>query len=701
VTGGAKKEALIGAVLNWEGTTIGTTTDTAGNFMLAWPDSFPSTLLIKFTGYKGKGIIFNGKSPDHILVNLDETTAQNEIVITDRQPASNFPLFQSINVEGITQRGLRKAACCNLSESFETNPTVDAAMTDAVTGAKKIQLLGLDGIYTQILFENLPLIRGLSSSYGLSYVPGTWVNSIYITKGVGSVTNGFESMAGQLNIFLLQPDPKADKFFINAYGNHLGRAEMNVHVNQQLNTNLGMTLLAHASTSQLKNDMNHDGFLDMPLYTQYNFLNRYNWKTSKGWEGQFGTKAVYEDRTGGQWAYNKSDDHSTSPAYGIGIRNRQAEVFNKAGYIFAKDGRSLGTMFTARYHDENMFFGRKEYSGIQQSLFASVLFQDRIDSTENSYTVGASFYLDDYREKFNDSAFSRTQMIPGIFFEYNQHITDKFTIVAGIRGDDDNISGAQLTPRLHLKYDIGDKTAIRISGGKGFRTANVFPENNSIFANSRKIIVEARDFTEIAWNYGGSVTRKFSFLKNDATFIIDFFRTDFTKQVIMNMENPGVLKIQELNGVSFANSFQVDLVLEPVKRFDVRMAYKYYDVETTYDGVLKTKALTPQHRVFLNLAYALPYDKWTFDFTTKWIGPTRLPEATVASTPSYFLLSAQVGRKYPKLELYAGAENLLNYKQKDPVIAANDPFGPDFDATRIYAPTEGITVYAGLRLKIN
>jgi outer membrane receptor for ferrienterochelin and colicins len=697
------KEILPGAIVLWEGTSHGTATDSLGNFMLAWPDSFPATLLVKCTGYKSKGLLFYGKNPATVKINLENSATLSEVTIVDRRLASEFSYISTINIENITTAGIRKAACCNLSEAFETNPTVDGAVTDAISGAKKIQLLGLDGVYSQILFENLPLIRGLSSSYGLSYVPGTWIEGILVTKGTGSVVNGYESIAGQLNIELLKPEADADKYFVNLYGNDKGRMEANFHVNRQLGTKWGTTLLTHFSTQQLKNDMNHDGFLDMPTFTQYNVMNRWTWTTNKIMQGEFGARLVYDDKQGGQMQFNKSRDFGGTDFYGVGITNKQAEFFNKTGFVFASPARSLGTMFTARLHDENMFFGLKKYNGEQKSIYANVIWQDMIGNTNHMYKTGMSLVYDGYSEAFNDSAFKRTEIVPGFFAEYTGHLSKKFTVVAGARIDFHNIAGTQFTPRLHMKYDLTPKTAIRVSGGKGFRTANIFTENSTVFASSRQLIVEEKLKAEMAWNFGGSIQQKFTFLKNDATFIVDFFRTDFENQVVMDMETPGELKFYNLDGKSFANSFQADLVLEPIKRFDVRLAYKFYDVETTYNGALKQKPLTPRHRAFLNLAYALPYDKWTFDLTTKWIGETRLP-ATFTSPEKksnpYFTLSTNISRKFPKFDVYSGVENILNFTQKNPILAADDPFGPEFDASQIYAPTDGIVIYAGLRFKI-
>ncbi|CAN5316335.1 TonB-dependent receptor plug domain-containing protein [soil metagenome] len=697
------KEKVPGAIIFWEHTGIGTATDSLGNFMLAWPDSFPATLLIRSTGLKSKGIVFKGKNPSTIKVDLVEGESLETVTISEKRNASEFSFINPIMAENITTAGLRKAACCNLSESFETNPTVDAAVTDAVSGAKKIQLLGLDGVYSQILFENLPLIRGLSSSYGLSYVPGTWIKGILITKGTGSVVNGYESIAGQLNIDLLKPEEGADKFFVNLYGNNFGRMEINAHLNRSINPNWGTTLLTHASTLQMRNDHNHDGFLDMPTYTQYNVLNRWNWLSKGPAQGEFGARFVYDDKNGGQKSFNKSRDYGGTQFYGIGITNKQAEVFNKTGFVFNAPGRSIGTMFSARLHDEDMFFGIKTYKAEQKSIYVNTIYQDIIGNTNHVYKTGLSFIYDNYREKYNDSAFNREEIVPGIFAEYTGHLSTKFTVVAGARADFHSTAGFQFTPRLHIKYDLTSHTAIRISGGKGFRTSNIFTENSGVFASSRQLIVEEALKAEIAWNYGGSIQQQFKFMKNDATFIVDFFRTDFVNQVILNMETPGLLKISNLHGLSYANSFQADLSLKPMKQFDVRLAYKYYEVKTTYDGVLKQKPLTPSHRAFINLAYATAYDKWTFDFTTKWMGPSRLPESFTNAghqSPSYFVLGTNITRKFIKFDIYGGVENILNYMQENPILGANDPFGPHFDASQVYGPTDGRVIYAGLRFKI-
>lgn len=698
---------LTGVLVFWKGTSVSTMTDGGGDFSLPWPASFPATLYLRLIGYQGDSMVFADSSRNPISFRLRPERTQNgdTLVVQGKQNDFAIPGYRPINTEMITSRGLQSAACCNLSESFERNPSVDAALTDAVSGARKIQMLGLDGVYTQILNENLPLIRGLSAAYGIGQVPGTWIKSILITKGTGSVVNGYESISGQINLDLLKPDQVEERYFLNLYGNQQGRMEGNLHLAHKFSDHIGTMLFAHYSQLQVRNDMNNDGFLNMPLYRQVNVMNRWNWHSDNGFEGQFGIRVLDEDRQGGQTSFVRERDYGTTNAYGIGIRTRQAEFYNKTGYIFKKPGTSIGTMFSARYHRQDMFFGLREYKGEQQSIYANAIFQTYINNTNHTFKTGASFVYDDYNEAFRDSAFGRIESVPGIFTEYTGNPGERFSVVAGLRGDYHNKYGAFATPRLHLKYHPAEKTTLRASGGRGFRTANIFVENIGIFASSRQVVIPSALQPEIAWNYGGSITQEFRLFKNDAIFNADFFRTDFVNQVVVDIEDRTQIRFYNLDGRSFANSAQADLNFSPLERFDIRLAYKWYDVRTTYSGELKQRPLQAQHRALLNLAYALPFDRWKFDATAKWFGSARLPQtspnpahhSSPLSSAPYFLFSAQITKKFRWFDLYLGSENIGNFMQHNPIIAPSDPFGPDFDASVVYAPIDGRVIYLGLR----
>lgn len=704
------KELLPGANVYWQGTTTGTSSTTDGAFELPLPISFPSSLIISMLGYTSDTIIITTNNKTYFEIVLKNSIALKEVTVETRQGTTRYSAFNPINSEVISSKELLKAACCNLSESFSTNASVDVAFTDAVSGARKIQMLGLDGIYTQILSENMPMLRGLSAAYGLNFIPGTWIENIMVTKGTGSVVNGYESISGQINLEFLKPKEQKAPLFINLYANHKGRAEANVHIAPKINEKWGTLLFLHASDVSLKNDMNKDSFLDMPLYRQYNVFNRWDYHNQKNFEAQFGVKALMETRQSGQTSFNYNNDFGTTNAYGIGINTKALEYFSKTGFMFpSKPYKSIGIQTSGKWQQRDMYFGLRKYKGEQNNFYANVIYANIIKTTNHKYKLGTSYLLDDFSENYNDSAFARLESVPGAFAEYTYTHPDNFSLVAGVRADYHNLFGMQYTPRLHLRYNITKSTTIRLSGGRGFRVANIFVENQSVFASSRQVMVLERLNPEIAWNYGLSFNQKFNLFNKEAFLNIDFFRTDFENQVVVDLDkNVNQIQFYNLNGVSYSNSFQADIGFTPLEMFDVKLAYKWYDVKTTYHNQLLAKPYVPQHRVMFNAAYATYMDIWKFDFTTNWLGKSRLPNTSMSPieyqlpeySKEYFLFNTQITKKFRKFEVYLGCENIFNYTQKNPIIAPDKPFGTNFDASMIYAPIEGRIVYTGLRMNI-
>ncbi len=703
------KEALPGANVYWQGTTIGTSTDPLGIFQISNPENIPANLIVSMIGFISDTITLKQPNSMDLQIVLKNTVNLKEVNVETRQNTTLYSSFNPINTEVISGKELLKAACCNLSESFSTNASVDIAFTDAVSGAKKIQMLGLDGVYTQILSENMPMLRGLSSTYGLNFIPGTWIDNILVTKGTGSVVNGYESIAGQINLEFLKPQNQKKRFFINVYVNEKSRAEANLHVAKKFNTKWSTLLFTHISDLSTKNDMNRDSYLDMPLTRQYNIFNRWNYHNQKNFEAQFGVKALLETRQGGQTNFNNKSDPSTTNAYGVGINTKVLEYFSKTGFMFpATPYKSIGIQTSGKWQQQDMFFGLIKYKGEQKNFYVNAIYANIINNTNHKYKLGTSYLLDDYSETYNDSAFARTESVPGVFAEYTYTHTDNFSLVAGFRTDYHNLFGMQYTPRLHLRYNATKSTTLRLSGGRGFRTPNIFVENQSVFASSRQVVVKEKLRAEIAWNYGVSANQKFNLFGNEAFVNIDFFRTDFQNQVIVDMEHVNKVVFYNLDGQSYSHSLQMDFGFTPIKMFDIKLAYKWYDVKTTYNQVLLDKPYVPKHRVMFNMAYSTYMDIWKFDFTTNWFGQSRIPNTLLSPveyqlptrSKEFFLTNAQITKKFRKFEIYLGVENLLNYTQNNPIIASDNPFGSNFDASMIYAPMDGRIIYAGFRMEI-
>jgi outer membrane receptor for ferrienterochelin and colicin len=699
---------IAGANVYWLNTNIGTTTNAKGEFEISYPETFPSKLVVSFVGYQSDTILV--ETNKFIVVTLKPSITLKAVEIEVRESATKISTISSVNMEIMTNKELKKAACCNLSESFESNATVDVNYTDAVSGAKQIRMLGLDGVYTQILSENMPGIRGIGSQYGLSFVPGTWIESIQITKGVGSVVNGYESISGQINVELLKPE-KADKLFLNLYAGDWGRYEANIHSGTQLNKKWSTLLLGHASVVSKKNDNNKDGFLDMPLGNQINLVNRWKYENDD-FMAQFGIRAMLDDKQGGQTSYNKTSDFGTTNAYGIGIQNKQLEFFTKTAFGFeGKPYKSLGIITNTKLNQLNSYYGLRMYDGEQQTFYANLIYQSIIVHTEHKFKVGLSYINDTYNESFTGVNYRRNESVPGAFAEYNFDRENKFSFLGGIRVDYHNLFGLQVNPRVHIKYKPHQYTTLRLSGGRGMRVANVFADNSGLMASSRAFIVRNALLPEIAWNYGTTLIRQIKIGSKCFFLTLDYYRTDFQNQVVIDLDaDIHSVSFYNLKGLSYSNAAQAELAFEPIKRFEIKTAYKFQDVKTTYGTQLLDKPLVVRNRALINLAYATKFDKWKFDFTAKWFGKARIPpraskhvlhinDGGSFSTP-YYTLNAQITRAFKHFEIYAGGENINNFMQHDAILFANDPFGPHFDAAIIWGPVMGRVLYAGLRLVI-
>jgi outer membrane receptor for ferrienterochelin and colicin len=702
---------LRGASIFWSGKKDVTITDIHGVFSI--PFTEPGKMIVSYTGYRPDTIDVRQISDVQII--LASNGMLNEVKVSVRSKSMYLSTVNAFRVTTITSKELLKAACCNLSESFETNPSVDVSYNDAVTGSKQIQLLGLSGIYTQLTVENLPGPRGLATALGLNSIAGPWVESIQLSKGTGSVVNGFESIAGQINVELKKPE-SSEKLYANVYVNSMGKTDLNLNTSHKINNRWSTSFLLHNDFLYNKTDFNGDGFRDLPTGNQFSGVNRWKFDNGKGYMMQFGIKALIDRKTGGELDFDKSDKMTTA-YYGLGINTNRYEGFVKAGYVFSgKKYRSIGLQLSAFSHAQDAFFGLTPYTGDQKNFYTNLIYQDIIGSTNHKYRAGLSFVTDKYDEEFAAQKFRRTEAVAGGFFEYTYTWKESFNVVAGIRADHNSIFGWFATPRLNVRYEPIKGTTIRASVGRGQRTANIFAENLGNLVSARVVniigVAPGRAYgldPEVAWNKGISIDQKMKLFGRESMLSIDFFRNDFVNQVVVDLEDTRQLRFYNLDGKSYSNSLQVELSMLPVKNFDVRLAYRWFDVNTTYTGKLLQKPFTAQNRAFANLAYEL--SGWKFDFTLNFVGSKRIPptftnpeefQLPVAS-PDYVTMNAQISKSFTKkkvFELYAGGENLNNFIQKKAIIAAEEPFGNYFDASMIWGPVIGRMFYAGFRYKI-
>jgi outer membrane receptor for ferrienterochelin and colicins len=694
-----------------------TVTDTSGNFSFAQAKK-GDTLVFNLTGYKTEGVIVKDVSKP-ITVVLSSGINLNEVEIEYRSSGTDLAYMSAMKIETLTERSLMKAACCNLSESFETNPSIDVNFADAVTGAKQIQMLGLSGQYAQITKENMPYMRGLANGYGLTFIPGTWIKSIQLSKGAGSVVNGYESFTGQINTELHDP-ANMDKFTFNNYVNQNGRNEYNVEFKQAVTKHFSTNWLAHASFNPLSEDHNHDNFADIPTGRQYNIMKKYTYEGRKGFEARFGGSYLKDERNGGQISKHHVHSDTLAP-YLIGINNEKWELFSKTGVVIQKKpGTSMGLQLSYLNHKQDNFFGTTTYNSLQKTFYANYIFQSIIKTTDNTYKIGASYMDDDVNEKFQLFKFNRREQVGGAFAELAINRKNKFNMVAGFRADYHNYYGLFYTPRLHLRYAFTENSVLRLSGGRALRTANVFADNAYLMASSRQWNLQPSDLAmpyglkpETGWNYGLNFTQRFKINYREAYITIDAYRTDFENQVVIDLDNNAQeISIYNLKGPSYSNTAQFEFNMEPRKRLFVKTAYRYVDTRVAYKQGLLQKPMVSMHRAFINFSYETRGGHWQFDFTTQYNGAKRLPNTNSNPveyqrkeySPEFFNLLGQVTYlaklKKAEFHIYVGVENLLNYKQDNPIVSSDLPYNKYFDASMVWGPIYGRMLYAGLRFKI-
>ena len=685
-----KGEAIIGANIYWLNTSVGAASDIDGNFEIA-EISESKTLIISNIAYLPDTIEVTDASKFLEIVLQDISLAEVSVV------QRNLGLLKArttvIQTEKINQNELCKAACCNLSESFETNPSVDASYSDAATGARQIKLLGLSGAYVQIMTENIPNFRGIASVYGLNYIPGPWMESIQISKGTASVVNGYEAITGQINIEYKKP-AEEEIASANIFASDAGRVEANAYATVEFNEDLSTAVLALYSDEFIKLDHNKDNFMDMPMAQQYNFLNRWLYRHNN-YELRALLRGLGEKRTGGQ----------IDGDYHINIDSKRYEFFVKNAFIFnSEKGQNLGIILNGSLHTQIAKYGFKIYDGNQKNLYLNMIYTSNIGKMSKIAT-GASFNFDNYDECFTTGIIEtfpvlRNELVPGIFAEYTLHFNNKIIAMAGLRVDYSSLyNRAFVTPRLHFKYNVNEHLHFRATAGKGYRTPNVLSEKNNFLASNREFIVDNNLKMEEAWNYGISGQAYIPLFGRELGLSAEWYYTNFINQVVDDMDSDlHKIHFSNLTGKSFSNVWQFEANMEIVKGLTFMVAHRITDVKTTIGGILREKPLNSRSKSLITASYQTPLKKWQFDFTAQFNGGGRLPDNLIDKEfKPYTVLNAQITKYFRTWSVYLGSENINNFVQKNPIIDAANPFSDNFDATMIWGPVHGRKIYLGFR----
>lgn len=705
-------EPVPGANVFWMNTGQGVTTKVDGTFSITKP-SKSHILVVNFIGFQNDTIHVDSKKQELEIV-LRDGVELKEVNVVSRKLGTMKLRNSVMNEDMISSAELSRAACCNLGESFVTNPSVDVSYSDAATGAKQIKLLGLSGTYVQMLTENIPNYRGAAAPYGLGYVPGPWMQSIQVSKGISSVKNGYEAITGQINVEFKKPQlPEADWVSANLFASTTNRYEANADATLKLTKRWSTSLLAHYENETKAHDGNDDGFVDIPQVEQYNVWNRWAYMGDH-YVFQAGFKALSETRSSGQSTHGNM---YSGELYKVGIDTERYELFTKNAYIFDKEkNTNLALILSTSWHNQDAMYGRKLYNVDQTNTYASLMFETEFNP-QNSFSAGLSFNYDAYDQHYrlNNNAdtplkASDKEAVPGAYVQYTLNLNDQWMLMAGLRGDYSSKHGFFVTPRAHLKYNPNDYVHFRLSAGKGYRTNHVLAENNYLLSSSRKVEIAKNLDMEEAWNLGASVSTYIPVFGKTLNVNAEYYYTDFRKQVVVDMDsNPHEVAFYNLDGRSYSHVFQVEASYPFFKGFTLTGAYRLTDAQTTYKGQRMEKPLTGKYKGLLTASYQTPLGIWQFDATLQLNGGGRMPAPYELADGqlswnrrygSFEQLSMQVTRYFRRWSIYVGGENLTNFKQKNPIIDAANPWGDNFDSTMIWGPVHGAKAYVGIRFNL-
>lgn len=638
-----------------------------------------------------------------------------EVVVRPRQGVGK--LKGALNTELISASELKRAACCNLGESFSTNPSVDVNYSDAATGTRQIRLLGLSGQYVQMLTENIPNFRGAAAPYGLGYIPGPWIQSIQVSKGASSVKNGYESITGQINVEMKKPqlDPSLS---LNMYYDMMNKLELNADGNLHFGPNWSAGMLTHFENGFSGHDGNDDGFMDIPRVRQISAMPRAAY-LGTNYVFQASAKLIDERRTSGQDEHHGAVAAQGAPLYRIHIDTRRWEAFTKNAYIFDRENSgNVALILSGSLHDQDATYGLRLCDTHQKEFYASLMFE-RNWNTIHALSAGLSYNYDYLRFNYRmqpDAALAPDRKVSregvaGAYAQYTLNLDERLVAMGGLRYDYSDVYGSMVTPRVHLRFNPSTDLTFHASAGRGYRSPHPLAEYSYLMASSRRIIIAGDLRREAAWNYGAGAAYTLYPAGKKLSLSAEYYYTDFSQQLMLNLDrDPHAAYIYSDGGKSFSHALQLELTFDPISELSLTAAWRLTDVKADYTGTgLSQKPLTSRHKALFTLGWSPNMGLWQADVTCAINGGGRMPvsytlpdgkPAWPARYRSFVQLNAQVTRNFRHWSVYVGGENLTNFRQPDPIIGASDPWGPNFDATLIYGPLQGAMVYVGFRYNI-
>lgn len=700
---GEANQPLVGVAVYWPYHQDGVTTNEEGFFELPfYPNAY---LVVSYIGYQQDSIYITQNN--FISHQLQPDLAFSDVEVESKR-VGIYTNDGIVKENVITQDELKKAACCDLSGCFETEATVQPQVTNMITQSKELRMLGLAGVYNQVLFEGLPgFVNGLSYTYGLSTYPGPLIQNIFVAQGANSVIQGHEGMSGQINLEVRMPD--TNELFLNTYVNSFGEQQYNVQYAATKGNWKSMTAV-HWARPGGRFDHEGDGFMNVPLISRQVFFHQSAFDYDQG-EVLAGLRFSRENRVGGQIDYEPDEHKGGREVYGQYIDYLQPEMWLKWTHQLGESWQ-LNYHWGGQYHQQDANFGLRKYEAEQWGQYHRLGFT--LDKKRSQLRLGGSFRHFQINESVDNILFhlpvppsenplkiQRTDQILGAYAEYEYDlVAEKLSVMGGYRIDHHQDFGAFGVPRLLVKWNSWKNADFRFSAGRSWRIPNVLSENVFLLAGNRNLYFQETILPEEAWTWGVNYTQDFEVMGQAWSLGADFYQVLFSRQFFPDMDRrQNAAFINNGGGAAQSNSLHLHWSAAWSDRIATRLSYTYLDVYTTIDGEKRTLPFNHEHKLLGVVSYQPLHENWQLDVNVHWYGEQRLPDLKDerAFSEPFTLLNAQFSYDFKWLEVYTGVENILDFRQNFPIRSWEQPFGPLFDPSYTWGPTRGREFYLGLR----
>lgn len=696
--------AAPGVRIWWEGTTIGTISDTGGRFILQVPPRFPAWLRCELSAES----LQVESLPDTFLVweiNLPTFQLASQTISAE---VEDLQSPQSIPVVSWNRTTLTSAPCCNLSEAFEGTALVDAVFSDGAMGVRQFRLFGFEPAHSSILYENKPLAVGLYRPWAAQFLPTLWVQSLSIAKGVGSVLSGHEGTAGHIQVQYLSSQESSFPRQVEAFARSTGEFFLATRLERLSRRGDRYLLLGNVGWTPFQShalqDHNADGFLDIPLFRHGHLLVRRLRRDSSGGMSEVDVEGLYEYRWGGQVSFRSKESLEEMKAWGSyqGLGMLQSSL--RRGWILSQ-GRGVSVLIQGRSFWQKLQAGFNRYEAWQpigwfQLLYSQPLGGDPLWRIHLGVAGRFAWYAETLSTWHGyDTSWYRLEGITGTFAELVWTPSPRFSGVIGGRMDWHSYWGWQPIPRLHLKWQYTTAGALRLSAGRTWRIPDPVAEATSFLMSARlwQLHFGKWPAVERAWSYGFFWNHSFFLGEKWLRCSIDGVRAHLLQPFVWDIEQPWRIHLFSSSKPALYQSLYAEATYEVAEEFRLMLGYKLQEVWWYLQGQWVFRPLLPRHRFVGWLTWVTLSQRWQVDGILSWYGRQRLPSTAEndplyrlpLSTPAYAILTLQVTHRIDQWEIQIAGENLNGFRQARPVLAADQPFSPQFDASLIWAPIMG------------